>query len=58
MSDSQILSPSQTIVNIEAVGGSQEARDNTAVDAATTSKVSLVVASIISYFHVCVEGYF
>ena len=56
MSDSQIRSPIQMIVNNEAIGGNQAAKDNTPVDTAAMSIISLVsstmIKSLLSYLAV------
>ena len=49
VSDSYILMPSQTIVNKEAIGGSQAAKVITAVDAAAMSTTSLPDSMAILY---------
>jgi hypothetical protein len=50
VSDSYILRAIHTIVNKEAVGGNQAARDKTAVDAAATSIACLVSSTIVTSF--------
>ena len=52
MSDSQIRSPIHTIVNNEATGGSHAAKDNTPVDTAAMSTISLVSSTMIKSFYV------